>query len=71
LVVGKHESINGAGIFGYSHTQKRVLFRELIEAGNFRQVVDRSQQLHQIVEDYKYDEMGRKSGNVAIAVGFG
>jgi len=48
-----------------------VFFRELIEAGKFRPVVDRSYELQQIVEAYKYVETGQKTGNVVIKVGSG
>jgi NADPH:quinone reductase-like Zn-dependent oxidoreductase len=46
-----------------------VFFRELIESGKFRPVVDRSYQLERIVEAYKYVETGQKTGNVVLTVG--
>ena len=43
-------------------------FRELIEAGAFRPVIDRRYPLDEIVEAYQYVETGRKIGNVVITV---
>lgn len=42
--------------------------RAMIEAGEFRPVVDRSYPLEQIVEAYRYVETGQKVGNVVIVV---
>jgi NADPH:quinone reductase-like Zn-dependent oxidoreductase len=46
-----------------------VFLRDLIEARAFRPVVDRSYQLEQIVEAYKFVETEQKTGNVVIRVG--
>jgi len=43
-------------------------FRELMESGQFRPLIDRRYPLDQIVEAYRYVETGRKVGNVVIAV---
>jgi NADPH:quinone reductase-like Zn-dependent oxidoreductase len=43
-------------------------FKELIESGTFRPVVDRRYRLDQIVEAYRYVETGQKLGNVVITV---
>jgi NADPH:quinone reductase-like Zn-dependent oxidoreductase len=43
-------------------------FRKLIEAGEFRPVIDRTYPLDQVVEAYRYVESGQKTGNVVISV---
>jgi NADPH:quinone reductase-like Zn-dependent oxidoreductase len=63
------------------HGGRRVLFpipkhdqlmvgylKELIESGMFRPVIDRTYQLDQIVEAYRYVETGQKTGNVVITL---
>lgn len=45
------------------YDEKRVLgFRAMIEAGEFKPVVDRRYRLDQIIEAYRYVETGRKIG---------
>lgn len=45
-----------------------ILFRELIEAGNYKAVIDRTYPLAQIVDATKYVETGQKTGNVVISL---
>ncbi len=46
-----------------------IFFKELIEAGKFRPVIDRCYPLERIVGAYKYVQQGQKTGNVVITRG--
>jgi len=43
-------------------------FKQMIESGEFRPVIDRRYPLDEIVEAYRYVETGQKIGNVVISV---
>ena len=45
-----------------------VFFKELVEKGYYKPVVDKSYPLEKIVEAYKYVESGQKTGNVVITI---
>ena len=46
-----------------------VLVKELVEAGAYRPVIDRSYALEDVVEAVRYVETGQKTGNVVLRVG--
>ena len=68
-------------IFGKMPCGKKVLFplpkekkediqffKEIIEAGKYRAIIDRKYKLEEIVEAYKYVETEQKTGNVVITI---
>ncbi len=51
------------------YTKKDILFlKELIEAGNYRPVIDRTYRLEDVVEATRYVETGQKTGNVVLTL---
>ena len=57
-------------LFSYPKIDQAMVgyFRDLMEAGQFRPVVDRRYPLADIVDAYRYVETGQKIGNVVISV---
>jgi NADPH:quinone reductase-like Zn-dependent oxidoreductase len=51
----------------YDQTRVRH-FKEMLESGAFKPVIDRRYRLDQIVEAYRYVETGQKIGNVLVTV---
>ena len=45
-----------------------VHFRELIEAGKYRAVIDRLYPLERIVDATRHVESGQKTGNIVITI---
>ena len=51
------------------YTKKDVLFvKELVEAGEYRAVIDRRYALEDVVEAHRYVETGQKTGNVVLTI---
>jgi NADPH:quinone reductase-like Zn-dependent oxidoreductase len=57
----------GLGITKYSK-EDVLLLKELIEAGQYRAVIDRTYPLEDVVEATRYVETGQKTGNVVLTV---
>jgi NADPH:quinone reductase-like Zn-dependent oxidoreductase len=57
-------------VFGMPRlTQENVLFvKELVEAGRYRAVVDRTYPLEDVVKAARYVESWQKTGNVVLTV---
>jgi NADPH:quinone reductase-like Zn-dependent oxidoreductase len=58
------------GVTTYSKTDV-LLVKELVEAGEYRPVIDRAYPLEQVVEATKYVETGQKTGNVVLTLNGG
>jgi len=45
-----------------------LFFKQIIEEGKYKPVIDRTYPLEQIIEAYQYVETGEKTGNVVITI---
>jgi NADPH:quinone reductase-like Zn-dependent oxidoreductase len=63
--VGKRRATVGLGRY---RKEDLVLVKELIEAGKYRPVIDRTYPLDEVVEATRYVEAGQKTGNVVLRV---
>jgi NADPH:quinone reductase-like Zn-dependent oxidoreductase len=48
--------------------QDVIFFKELVEKGEYKPVIDREYKLDQIVEAYEYVESGQKTGNIVLKI---
>jgi NADPH:quinone reductase-like Zn-dependent oxidoreductase len=63
--VGRKRATVGIGRY---RREDLLLVKELVEAGKYRPVIDRTYALDQIVEATRYVESGQKAGNVVLRV---
>lgn len=54
---------------GTYRTSDLLLLKDLVEAGEYRPVIDRTYGLEEVVEAARYVETGQKSGNVVLTLG--
>jgi NADPH:quinone reductase-like Zn-dependent oxidoreductase len=64
-LVGSRRATIGLGRY---RKEDLVLVKELVEAGKYRPVIDRTYALDEVVEATRYVESGQKTGNVVIRV---
>ena len=64
-LVGSRRGTLGLGRY---RKEDLLLVKELVEAGRYRPVIDRTYELDQIVEATAYVEAGQKTGNVVLRV---
>jgi NADPH:quinone reductase-like Zn-dependent oxidoreductase len=64
---GKYISVDNGS--PKSLTEYLVLLNKLMDAGNFKAVIDKRYPLEQMVDAHKYVDKGHKKGNVVITVG--
>jgi NADPH:quinone reductase-like Zn-dependent oxidoreductase len=63
--VGSRRARLGIGRY---HEEDLVLVKDLVEAGKYRPVIDRTDPLEEAVEANRYVETGEKTGNVVLRV---
>ena len=64
-IVGSKRATVGVGRY---RKEDLLLVKELVEAGKYRPVIDRTYPLDEIVEAVRYVESGQKTGNVVLRV---
>ena len=64
--VGSRRATLGLGRY---RKEDLLLVKELVEAGSYRPVIDRTYDLDEVVEATRYVETGQKTGNVVLRVG--
>ena len=64
-VVGTRRAALGIGQY---RQEDLLVVKELIEAGKYRPVIDRTSALDEVIEAVRYVESGQKTGNVVLRV---